>query len=154
MMIFGDRSLLYYAVVLAILAVIVGYLGFGGLAGAMGQIAHILFFVFILLFIFGFSFGVEVIVFAIGRELSLKSAAGTAVAFTNMLVMLGGAIFQPLIGALVDHFAGANLENAKAVVYGAHAYTMAMLVLPAVLVIALALILLLKETHAKLSYQH
>lgn len=51
MMFFGDRSLLYYAVVLAILAVIVGYLGFGGLAGAMGQIAHILFFVFILLFV-------------------------------------------------------------------------------------------------------
>jgi len=111
--------------------------------------------VFSLLFIFGFSFGVEVIVFAIGRELSLKSAAGTAVAFTNMLVMLGGAIFQPTIGALVDYFAGTDLGNATAtVVYGAHAYTVAMLVLPAVLVIALGLILLLKETHAKLLYQH
>lgn len=111
--------------------------------------------VFILLFIFGFSFGVEVIVFAIGRELSLRSAAGTAVAFTNMLVMLGGAIFQPLIGALVDYFAGSRLENATVVgVYGAHAYTMAMLVLPILLVVALGLISLLKETHAKLSYQH
>lgn len=110
--------------------------------------------VFILLFLFGFSFGVEVIVFAIGRELSLKNAAGTAVAFTNMLVMLGGAIFQPTIGALVDYFAGANLENVSTIVYGAHAYTMAMLVLPATLIIALGLILLLKETHAELSYQH
>ncbi len=111
---------------------------------------------FLMLFIFGFSFGVEVIVFAIGRELSLKSAAATAVAFTNMLVMLGGAIFQPTIGALVDYFAGADLENATAntVVYGAHAYTMAMLVLPAVLMIALGLITLLKETHAELSYDH
>ena len=107
---------------------------------------------FILLFIFGFSFGAEVIVFAIGRELSLKSAAGTAIAFTNMLVMLGGAIFQPAIGALVDHFAGANLENAtiNPVTYGAHAYTMAMYVLPVMLVIACLLILGLKETHAKL----
>lgn len=107
---------------------------------------------FILLFVFGFSFGAEVIVFAIGRELSLKSAAGTAIAFTNMLVMLGGAIFQPAIGALVDHFAGANLENAiiNPATYGAHAYTMAMYVLPIMLVIACLLILGLKETHAKL----
>lgn len=51
MMYFGDRSLLYYAVVFAITAVIVGFLGFGGVAGALAEIARILFFVFILLFV-------------------------------------------------------------------------------------------------------
>jgi uncharacterized membrane protein YtjA (UPF0391 family) len=51
MMYFGNNSLLYYAVVLAIGAVIIGFLGFGGLAGAFAEIARILFFVFILLFV-------------------------------------------------------------------------------------------------------
>jgi uncharacterized membrane protein YtjA (UPF0391 family) len=51
MMYFGERSLLYYAVVLAIASVLIGFLGFGGIAGAFSEIARILFFVFILLFV-------------------------------------------------------------------------------------------------------
>lgn len=51
MLYFGQKSLLYYAVVLAIAAVIIGFLGFGGVAGAFSEIARILFFVFILLFV-------------------------------------------------------------------------------------------------------
>jgi uncharacterized membrane protein YtjA (UPF0391 family) len=51
MIILGEKSLLYYAVVFAITAVVVGFLGFGGLAGALSEIARILFYVFILLFV-------------------------------------------------------------------------------------------------------
>ena len=43
----------------------------------------------ICMFLLGMLYSAQCIVFAVGRELSPKEAAGTAMAMTNMLVMLG-----------------------------------------------------------------
>jgi glucose-6-phosphate-specific signal transduction histidine kinase len=35
-------------------------------------------------------------------DINLKALAGSALAVTNMIVMLGGVLFQPLIGKFLD----------------------------------------------------
>lgn len=50
----------------------------------------------------GIFYSVQVIVFAIGRERSPDWASGSAIAVVNMVVMLGGAIFQPLVGYMLQ----------------------------------------------------
>jgi len=57
---------------------------------------------FILLFLFGASASGEVIIFAVGRELGPRHLPASSLAFTNMTIMLSGAIAQPLIGYLLD----------------------------------------------------
>ena len=56
----------------------------------------------ILMFLLGLFYSAQAIVFAVGRELSPGEAAGTAMAITNMIVMLGGMLLQPLVGHLLD----------------------------------------------------
>ena len=63
-------------------------------------------------FFLGLFYSVQVIVFAVGRESSPSWAAGSAIAVTNGLVMLGGAIFQPLIGKILQaHWSGLMVNN-------------------------------------------
>jgi sugar phosphate permease len=66
----------------------------------------------LLLFAIGFFSSAEIIVFAMACDMTVPKLAGTAVAFINMLVMIGGAIFQPLIGKLLDiHWSGAVADS-------------------------------------------
>lgn len=58
----------------------------------------------VLLFLYGLFSSVEVIVFAIAKDTSKSKLAGTVLATVNMIIMLGGAIFQPLVGKLLDFF--------------------------------------------------
>jgi len=55
-----------------------------------------------LCFVFGFMQSVHVLCFANSRDYNVDHAA-SAIAFTNMALILGGAILQPLIGFLQDH---------------------------------------------------
>lgn len=55
-----------------------------------------------LCFIFGFMQSVHVLCFANARDYNHDHAA-SAIAFTNMALILGGAVLQPLIGLLQDH---------------------------------------------------
>lgn len=100
-----------------------------------------------LLFLFGVFASVETLVFAIGREISPEDASGTAIAFTNMLVMVGGVIFQPLIGVLLDSkWNGTKLHNAP--VYSLSNYHYALFAIPAGFILAIALMYFMPETHA------
>lgn len=57
-----------------------------------------------LLFIFGFSCAAQCLSFGFMRDFQDKSLIGSAVGFTNMCVILGGAVLQPLSGFLIDYF--------------------------------------------------
>jgi len=99
-------------------------------------------------FVFGVFSSVQVIVFPVGREISPRKLAGTALALTNMLVMAGGMLFQPLVGVLLD------LNWSGQVVHGMHVYTVgdyrsALAVLPFGLILAVVLSFFLRETHCK-----
>jgi MFS family permease len=56
----------------------------------------------LLLLLWGFAYSVQTLVFTVSRELSPTHSAGTAIAVMNMIVMLGGMLFQPLIGVILD----------------------------------------------------
>ncbi|MCH9757414.1 MAG: MFS transporter [Gammaproteobacteria bacterium] len=113
---------------------------------------------YILMFILGLFYSVQAVVFAVGRELSPKEAAGTAIATTNMFVMLGAMLLQPLIGSLLDHSVvkryGETLSSIQLgtegmrELYTTGDYQYAMMVLPIGIFLAAILTLFLKETHA------
>lgn len=102
---------------------------------------------FILLFLIGVVTSVENLCFAIGREINHDHLAGTALALTNMLVMLGGIVFQPLIGMFLDMSWSGQMANGVRV-YSPENYHFAMMVLPIGLIVAAFLGLFVKETYA------
>jgi len=111
-----------------------------------------------MMFILGLFYSVQAVVFAVGRELSPKEAGGTAIATTNMFVMLGAMLLQPLIGRLLDWSVLARHAGELAAdaltgdqlrqLYTASDYQMAMAVIPVGIFCAAILTFFLKETHA------
>lgn len=112
----------------------------------------------IVIFCLGLFYSAQTIVFAVGRELSPAKAAGTAIALTNMIVMIGAMVLQPLVGRLLDlslkfnH--SAELANGVDVhqvhlLYSAADYRMAMSIIPVGIVLAIISTFFIRETHAK-----
>jgi len=101
-----------------------------------------------ILFIFGVFSSAQVLVFAVGHELSSAKSAGTAIAMTNMFVMLGGFVFQPVIGKILDIMWDGNIANGVHI-YTTYSWQMALSILPIGLVLTLLLSLFLKETYCK-----
>jgi len=110
------------------------------------------------IFALGLFYSAQTIVFAVGRELSPAKAAGTAIALTNMIVMIGAMVLQPLIGRLLDlslryHHAGdipqgINLHQVHWL-YSAADYRLAMSIIPVGIVMAIIATFFIRETHAK-----
>ena len=113
--------------------------------------------IYALLFCLGIFYGAQAIVFAAGRELAPYHAAGTAMAFTNMVVMLGGMFLQPLVGVLLDWHVKMRLPEAVAKLsvkedlaklYSGQDYQFALMLLPIGILLALVLTFIIKETYA------
>lgn len=100
---------------------------------------------YFLLFLFGVFSSAEVIVFAVGNDVSRPSVTATAVAFINMLVMVGGAVLQPVIGLLLDHYN--RLSPGHMLTTPIENYSKALLVLPVGYALAAALAFALKESY-------
>lgn len=111
-----------------------------------------------LMFLLGLLYSAQCIVFAVGRELSPKEAAGTAMAMTNMIVMLGAMVLQPFVGKLLDfslskHMVDVPAQAATSVtklqqLYTADDYQFALSIIPIGIIIAAILTFFLKETYA------
>ncbi|GGI91899.1 MFS transporter [Legionella impletisoli] len=110
-----------------------------------------------LMLMLGILYSAQAIVFAVGRELSPKEAAGTAIAMTNMIVMIGAMFLQPLVGALLDwsshmHVISVPVEvlplDKMSQFYTADDYQFAMSIIPLGILIAAILTLFLRETYA------
>lgn len=81
------------------------------------------------LFLYGVFSATEIIVFVLAKEMSGAKLSGTIFAATNMIVTLGGVIFQPLVGKLLDIF-GENTLVGGEHVYRAIDYQCALSILP------------------------
>lgn len=104
-----------------------------------------------LFFLTGFFMGGMAVTFAMVREINRSAISGVAIAFINMAVTGTGAIFQPLIGALLDfYWDGAMIEGAR--LYSPEAYRWALSVLVIFLATGLGVAFLTRETYAKLSH--
>lgn len=115
----------------------------------------------VLMFALGILYSAQCIVFAVGRELSPSEAAGTAMATTNMIVMLGAMFLQPLVGKLLDVSLASHAPNipihSKSIekltqLYSAHDYQFALSIIPIGIFIAAILTFFLKETYANADY--
>lgn len=101
----------------------------------------------VMLFLFGFGVSSMLLCFAMNVESNPEWANGVSIGLTNTLVMLGGTVFQPLIGWLLD------VERFKhhATAFSLPVYETALVILPWCLIGAIALLLLIKETRCKQS---
>ena len=111
----------------------------------------------ILMFILGLTYSVQSIVFAVGREVSPAEAAGTAIAMTNMIVMIGAMFLQPLVGRLLDWSLAQRQASMPATtiasdsihhLYTTQDYQFALSIIPIGIILAAFLTFFLRETYA------
>src|SRR5581483_10609269 len=102
----------------------------------------------VVLFFVGFGAGCMAVCYAAAREHNAKGGTGAALGFVNMVSVLGGAVFQPLVGWLLDlQWDGKLASGAR--VYDLKAYRNALLVMPGVYVLGLVLVWRIRETWCK-----
>lgn len=102
-----------------------------------------------LLFLFGFFTCGFVPSFSILRELHPARASGTALGFMNMINSLGAALAPPAIGILLDLLWSGGLQADGTRLYTLGNYYTALAALPVLILIALLLLPLMKETFCK-----
>jgi MFS family permease len=104
---------------------------------------------YVIFFFVGIFCGAHPLCFALGKENCPNEISGTAVAVTNTLIMLGGMVFQPLVGKLLDnHAVNLVIENGIPV-YSASDYTYALSIVPLGLIATILLTFFLKETYCR-----
>lgn len=104
--------------------------------------------IYLILFSFGFFSSVQILIFAIAREVTSVKISGTAIGLVNMLVMIGGIVFPPAIGKILDvHWTGTMVDGAR--IYSAHAYTLALSLLPLGIFFGILCTLFIRETHCE-----
>ncbi len=103
--------------------------------------------IIILLFLFGFCSSSMLLVFAINTEINPNWVSGVVIGFTNMVVMIGGTLFQPLVGWLLDLSGQDSLQHVLR--FNVSAYQHALIILPVVQIVALVLLCFIKETRCQ-----
>ncbi len=98
----------------------------------------------ILLFLYGVFSATEIIVFIMAKECSGAKLSGTVFAATNMIVTLGGVVFQPLVGKLLDTFGDSGIVGGEHI-YTVVDYQVALSILPISLLLVTILAFFLKD---------
>ncbi|MCK4870417.1 MAG: MFS transporter [Gammaproteobacteria bacterium] len=99
----------------------------------------------ILFFLIGMFSGVQVLVFAIAKELSYNKVIGTTIGVVNTFVVFMGVLFQPLMGWLLDlSWSGKVVANMH--YFSANDYQNAFAIIPGALILAVFLTFFLRET--------
>ena len=89
-----------------------------------------------------------VVAFACGREHNLARNVGLTIGVINTATVGSGALFQPIIGWILDlQWTGTVLNGVP--IYEAHMYRWALGVLPLTSLLGLALVALIRGTHAR-----
>lgn len=129
------------------------------LSGALGLIATIFLlyvpnvsvgWMYVILFILGLGASGQTVSFAVVKDNNPPELVGTASGFNNLSVLIGGAIFQPLVGVFLQHYDELDQVNQ---VNGVHAYTLAsyntaLAVMPCCYLLSILLVLFfLRESH-------
>ena len=89
----------------------------------------------------------QIISYPIITESNPLALTGTALGLASVLIMSGGAIFQPLMGWLLDlHWDSTKINGAP--FYSTHDYHFAFMIFPLMFIISLLLSFLIRETNA------
>lgn len=100
-----------------------------------------------LLFFIGVFTAPQILVFAIAKDLSPPLTTGIATAMTNFIVTIGAALFQPLIGYVLDLQWQGKTTAMGTPLFTVSEYQVALSLLVASLGISLILIAFLPGTH-------
>ena len=103
---------------------------------------HALWLLCVLIFLLGLASSVQVICFVVGLEAAPDHAGGTALAGINMLTMLLGGLFQPVVGYILDWSSG-GVSSAQ---YQVADYRLSMLILPLATLLSIFACFFLKES--------
>lgn len=101
--------------------------------------------IYLMLFLTGFFASVEILIFAVGNDISDSRASATAAAFSNMVITIAGALLAPVVGLILDK----SLKASGTAIPSLTDYSAALTIIPACLVFASILSLILKESHPK-----
>lgn len=105
--------------------------------------------VFTLLFLFGIACGPHPLCFTLSKENWSKKVAGTAVAFANFIIMMGGFLLQPVVGWLLNLSWQHTFTAAGVRLYTAYDYVDALMIIPFALFIATILAFFIEETYKR-----
>jgi MFS family permease len=101
-----------------------------------------------LCFLIGFFGASQIVCFALVRENHVAQLSGTAIGFVNGMVTGAGALFQPLVGLLLDlAWTGAAQHGAR--VYDTGAYQLALASLIACCLVGLLCLIAVRETFCR-----
>lgn len=104
-------------------------------------------FTYLVLFVLGLGAGGQTVSFAVVKENNSPEYVGTASGFNNLSVLIGGAIFQPLVGYFLQQTDSWRLVNGVHV-YSVSSYQTALLVMPLCFLASLIIAsFILKESH-------
>lgn len=100
-----------------------------------------------MLFLFGCAAGGQALSFAVVKDNNHTSVVGTAVGLNNMAVVVGGAIFQPLVGVLLQaHWTGKIVKGIH--YYSVTNYQTALSIIPVCYLVGFIFSrFFIKETH-------
>ena len=101
------------------------------------------------MFLFGIANTGVVVNYALSTEINPHRVAGTSLAIANMMSIMIGAAFQPLIGYLMDIFASTHTTLVNGLPYSGADLQKSMLILPISLGFALVCAFFIRETHCK-----
>jgi len=99
-----------------------------------------------ILFVAGLLLGGQFMAYSIVCEINPLSVSGMATGFQNMVCLLSGVIFQPLIGRILDLFWENTLENGVRI-YSVAMYQMALTSVIISLLFAILISLFIKEAY-------
>lgn len=105
-------------------------------------------FMYLLLFLAGFVFSAQPLIFSSVCQLTPHASNGTAISFTNTMVMSSGLILQPLIGWFLDWIWDGVMNNGIPL-YTIADYRFALLSIPVCLLISLLITPFIPETFPK-----
>ncbi len=127
-----------------------------GLSGVCGLIATIILlyvpdvsiaWMNLALTLLGIGAGGQTVSFAVVKDNNPAHLVGTASGFNNLSVLIGGAVFQPLVGVILHHSGVLNQTNGIWT-YPVSSYQIALLVMPCCYLASIAIVLfILKESH-------
>ncbi|HHP1219551.1 TPA: MFS transporter [Legionella pneumophila] len=102
---------------------------------------------YILFFVFGLTNTGVAISYAVSTEIHDRSVVGTSIAFTNMTSIFVGALFQPLVGRIIDMVSGPRAYNVETLLLSD--FQAGLKLLPLCSLVALILVFTVKETYCK-----
>jgi MFS family permease len=90
---------------------------------------HVLYVAHLLAFAFGVAAASQILTFSMIKAKTADNLAGTAIGFMNMAVVAGGAILQPIIGAIIHYSWDGIIKNGSPW-YTANDYQQALIIIP------------------------